>query len=81
MLAAGYRVAKYAFIEGVARRRLRQLEIASTLDDLRVPPGNHLEKLAGNWSGYYSVRVNSQWRICFRWTRAGAADVQIVDYH
>jgi proteic killer suppression protein len=57
------------------------LEIAGSLSDLKVPPGNHLEKLLGNWNGYHSIRVNDQWRICFRWTPQGPQDVQIVDYH
>lgn len=80
-LAGGTRVLRFAFIEGAARRKLRQLEIAGNLDDLRVPPGNRLEKLSGDWSGFYSVRINAQWRVCFRWTVDGPADVQIVDYH
>jgi proteic killer suppression protein len=68
-------------IETVARRKLRQLEIASRLDDLRVPPGNRLEALKGGRSGQYSIRVNDQWRICFCWTDSGFEDVEIVDYH
>lgn len=81
MLAYGNRVMRFAFIESVARRKLRQLEIADALEDLRIPPGNHLEKLRGNWAGFYSIRINAQWRVCFRWTEDGAEDVQIVDYH
>jgi len=50
-------------------------------DDLRVPPGNRLEKLKGNRAGSYSIRINQQWRICFRWTAAGPKDVEIIDYH
>jgi len=65
----------------VARRKLRQLDIASRLSDLKVPPGNRLEALKGKRSGQYSIRVNDQWRVCFQWTAAGAADVEIVDYH
>ena len=57
------------------------LDAAETLADLTVPPGNRLEKLAGDRAGQYSVRVNRQWRICFRWTDAGPADVEITDYH
>jgi len=68
-------------IAKVARRKLRQLEIANRLDDLRVPPGNHLEALKGNRSGQYSIRINDQWRVCFRWTDGGADSVEIVDYH
>jgi proteic killer suppression protein len=80
-LAKGQRVAEYIKIESVARRKLRQLEIAATLGDLRVPPGNRLEQLSGNRSGLYSIRINEQYRVCFRWTKAGAEEVEIVDYH
>ena len=65
----------------VATRRLAQLDAAETLDFLRSPPGNRLEKLTGNRAGQYSIRINGQWRVCFRWTRTGPADVEIVDYH
>lgn len=68
-------------IAKVARRKLRQLEIANRLDDLKVPPGNHLEALKGNRSGQYSIRINEQWRVCFRWAEGGAGSVEIVDYH
>lgn len=68
-------------IEAVARRKLRQLEIAGLLEDLRVPPGNRLEALRGDRTGQYSIRINDQWRVCFRWTQSGAAEVEIVDYH
>ncbi len=64
-----------------ALRKLLILDAADVLDDLRVPPGNRLEKLRGDRSGQYSVRVNQQWRICFRWTSAGPKDVETVDYH
>ncbi len=57
------------------------LDAAEVLVDLRVPPGNRLEKLAGDRAGQYSIRVNQQWRICFRWTDAGPEDVEITDYH
>ena len=80
-LAKGRRVRRLASIERVARRKLRQLEIADRLDDLRVPPGNRLEALKGDRAGQHSIRVNDQFRVCFRWTVAGAADVEIVDYH
>ena len=80
-LAKGRRVRRFASIERVARRKLRQLPIAGRLDDLRVPPGNRLEALKGERAGRYSIRVNDQFRVCFRWTVAGAADVEIVDYH
>jgi proteic killer suppression protein len=68
-------------VQRVAQRKLLILDAAETLDDLRVPPGNRLEKLRGNRAGSYSVRINQQWRICFRWTNAGPEDVEIVDYH
>jgi proteic killer suppression protein len=64
-----------------ALRKLLILDAAEALDDLRIPPGNRLEKLKGDRAGSYSVRVNQQWRICFRWTAAGPEDVEIVDYH
>jgi proteic killer suppression protein len=80
-LSKGQRVRKFANIAKVARRKLRQLEIAGRLDDLRVPPGNHLEALKGDRSGQYSIRINDQWRVCFRWTELGAENVEIVDYH
>lgn len=64
-----------------ALRKLLILDAAETLDDLTVPPGNRLEKLRGDRAGQYSIRVNQQWRICFRWTTAGPEDVEIVDYH
>jgi proteic killer suppression protein len=80
-LADGRRVRRFEGIEPVARRKLRQLQIAGRLDDLRVPPGNRLEALKGDRSGQYSIRVNDQYRVCFLWTAAGAEDVEIVDYH
>ena len=80
-LAKGRRVKRWANIESVARRKLRQLQIAGRLDDLRVPPGNRLEALRGDRAGQYSIRVNDQFRVCFRWMAAGAEDVEIVDYH
>ena len=63
------------------RRKLRMIEIAANLTDLRVPPGNRLEALKGGRDGQYSIRVNDQFRICFRWKSGGAEDVEIVDYH
>jgi proteic killer suppression protein len=68
-------------IQRVALRKLRQVGSAETLDDLRVPPGNRLEALKGDRAGQYSIRINDQWRICFRWTNSGPEEVQIVDYH
>lgn len=80
-LSKGNNVRKFANIAKVARRKLRQLEIAGRLDDLKIPPGNHLEALKGNCSGQYSIRINAQWRVCFHWKDDGAEDVEIVDYH
>ncbi len=79
-LARGQDVKRFANIARVARRELRQIEIAGRLEDLRIPPGNHFEALKGDRSGQYSIRINDQWRVCFRWTDAGAEDVEIVDY-
>ena len=64
-----------------ALRKLLILDAADRVGDLRVPPGNRLEKLKGDRAGTYSIRINDQWRICFRWTTAGPEDVEIVDYH
>jgi proteic killer suppression protein len=80
-LACGIRVKRFVAFEKVARRKLRQLEIALTLNDLRVPPGNRLEALKGDRAGQYSIRINDQYRVCFNWTSAGAENVEIVDYH
>jgi proteic killer suppression protein len=80
-LSKGRRVKRFTSIELVARRKLRQLQIAGRLEDLRVPPGNRLEALKGDRAGQHSIRVNDQFRVCFRWTAAGAEDVEIVDYH
>jgi len=80
-LARGERVRRFESVAVVARRKLRQLEIATRLDDLRVPPGNRLEALRGNRQGQYSIRINDQWRVCFRWIGHDAEDVEIVDYH
>jgi toxin HigB-1 len=66
---------------GRARKKLDQLNQAAALNDLRAPPGNHLERLKGDREGQHSIRINDQWRLCFRWTEAGAEDVEIVDYH
>jgi toxin HigB-1 len=68
-------------IHSVALRKLRYLDAAATLDDLRVPPGNRLEALKGSLSGRYSIRVNDQWRIVFRWQDGRAHDVTVQDYH
>ena len=63
------------------RRKLRMIELAANLEDLRVPPGNRLEALKGGRAGQHSIRVNDQWRICFRWVGGAAEEVEIVDYH
>lgn len=68
-------------LQRAALRKLLILDAAEALNDLRVPPGNRLEKLRGDREGQYSIRVDQQWRICFRWTRTGAEDVKIVDHH
>lgn len=68
-------------VQRAGLRKLLILHAAETLDDLRTPPGNHLEKLTGKRAGQYSIRVNSQWRVCFRWHEGDACDVEIVDYH
>lgn len=80
-ISKGIRVRRFVNIAAVARRKLRQLEIAGRLNDLRAPPGNRPEALKGDRSGQYSIRINDQWRACFRWEEAGAEDVEIVDYH
>lgn len=72
---------RFSAIIKVAERKLVQLDAAETLDFLRVPPGNRLEALKGDRSGQYSIRINDQFRLCFRWTASGAEDVEIVDYH
>lgn len=74
-------VARFRAIERVARRRLLYLHRAARLDDLRVPPGNRLESLEGDRAGQYSIRINDQWRICFRWDNGEVLDVEIVGYH
>jgi len=70
-----------ADMQPVALRKLRLINGARVLDDLRVPPGNRLEALKGNRRGQYSIRINDQWRICFRWQEGTVHDVEIVDYH
>ena len=70
-----------ADIQVVALRKLRMLNQARAVSDLHVPPGNRLERLTGDRSGQYSIRINDQWRICFEWREGGPGNVQIVDYH
>lgn len=80
-LANGYRVRRFIALERVAQRKLAQLDAAATLDFLRVPPGNRLEALRGDRAGFYSIRINDQWRLCFRFADGDAFDAEIVDYH
>jgi proteic killer suppression protein len=68
-------------IQGVARRKLRMLNNATSLNDLRAPPANRLEALKGSRAGQYSIRVNDQWRVCFKWRDGNAEGVELVDYH
>lgn len=74
-------VRKYHAFEKAARKKLMMLDAALNLQDLKVPPGNRLEALGGDRKGQYSIRINGQWRICFRWISGQACDVEIVDYH
>ena len=80
-LAAGYRVRRFMAIERVAQRKLAQLDAAATLEFLRAPPGNRLEALTGDRKGCYSIRINAQWRLCFRFAGGNAYEAEIVDYH
>ena len=68
-------------LQRMAQKKLRLLNAAETINDMRIPPGNRLEKLTGDREGQYSIRINDEYRICFVWTTAGPTDVQIVDYH
>lgn len=68
-------------IQAIALRKLRMLNQAKVLEDLRIPPGNRLEALKGSRSGQHSIRINGQWRICFIWQQGGPSNVSIVDYH
>ena len=80
-LFEGVRVARFTSIESVARRKLGFVDFATELRDLVTPPGNRLEALKGDRSGQHSIRINDQYRICFRWHEGNAYDVEIVDYH
>ena len=75
------RVARFANIECPALRKLKQLDLARRVEDLRAPPANRLDQLKGHRAGQWSLRMNDQFRICFRWTGSNAEDVEIVDYH
>jgi len=68
-------------MQAIALRKLRMLNQARTLNDLRVPPGNRLEAMRADRAGQHSIRINDQWRICFVWTEGGPTNVEIVDYH
>ena len=81
LLANHIRVKKYILVERVAIRKLMQLEIAKSIADLLIPPGNRLERLKGNRLGQHSIRINDQYRICFVWTDNGPEQVEITDYH
>jgi proteic killer suppression protein len=78
----GHRVrALPTHVQDVARRKLKAIDAAKEIDDLRAPPGNRLEKLSGDRSGQWSIRINDQWRLCFRWANGDAHDAAIVGYH
>ncbi len=68
-------------IQGIARRKLKQIDAATRIESLRIPPGNRLELLKGKRAGQWSIRINDQWRICFGWQEGDATDVEIADYH
>lgn len=78
---SGFSVKQYKNFEEVARRKLRYLNNAKTLSDLRVPPGNRLEPLEGKRKGQHSIRINDQYRICFKWKDGDAYEIEITDYH
>lgn len=80
-LFEGNRVARFANILAAAERKLTMLNAATELRDLKSPPGNSLEALAGDRAGQHSIRINRQWRVCFVWTDDGPVNVEIVDYH
>jgi len=77
----GSRVRRFVNMEVVARRKLEYLDAAITLGDLRIPPGNRLEALKGDRAGQHSIRINDQFRVCFRWKDGDAFDAEITDYH
>ena len=80
-LFAGQCPRRFRAIQRIAERKLAQLDAARTLEFLRAPPGNRLEALKGDRSGQFSIRINDQFRVCFRWTNHGPDEVEIVDYH
>ncbi len=78
----GIRIKKMPIdIQNASRRKLRMLNNSQNITDLRIPPSNRLEKLTGNFKGFYSIRINKQWRIIFTWENGFASDVKIIDYH
>ena len=81
IVISAWRVRKFIQIERSALRKLKQLDLAKRLEDMRAPPANRLEKLSGDRAGQWSVRINDQFRVCFRWAGDGATDVEIVEYH
>lgn len=81
LFEAGQCQPQWQAFQKVATRKLDMIDAATVLGDLRSPPGNRLEALRGDRQGQHSIRINDQWRICFRWTEQGAEDVEIVDYH
>ena len=81
LIRSGHRSKRFRNIETVARRKLRMLETAATIDDLKAPPGNRLHLLSGDRQGQHSISINDLWRICFEWRDGDAYDVEIVDYH
>ena len=80
-LFSGVRVKRWVNIETVAMRKLAMVNRAAVLNDLKIPPQNHLEALKRDRKGQHSIRINDQWRVCFRWTATGPTDVEICDYH
>lgn len=80
-LFSGMRVARFVNIEAVALRKLAMLHRVIRVEELRIPPQNRLESLKGDRRGQWSIRINDQWRLCFRWEDGDACDVEIVDYH
>ena len=81
VLFEGRRVARFANIERIAMRKLQQIHAAADLEFLRIPPNNRLEALKGDRRGQFSIRINDQWRVCFRFAAGHASEVEIVDYH
>jgi proteic killer suppression protein len=80
-LFQGRRSRRFNAIQAQAERKLEMIDAATSIEDLRSPPGNRLEKLSGDREGQWSIRINSQWRICFAWRDGAAFEVEIVDYH